>query len=90
MKTPPTTYFVKKAVGLAAGSKRPGHSTVAEISAKQIYEIAVAKQADFPLLCLESLSKSIAGTCRSMGVQILPLAAPAPLQAEAAQEAHAP
>lgn len=83
-KTPPASYFLSKAAGIAKGSQRPGHTHIAQISAKQLYEIAVVKQQDQPLLSVEALAKSIAGTARSMGLEILPLAAPSPLQAEEA------
>ncbi|KAK9820023.1 hypothetical protein WJX72_005227 [[Myrmecia] bisecta] len=71
-KTPPTTYFIKKAAGLKMGSQRPGHTSAGTISAMHIYEIAIVKQKDFPELSLESLSKSIAGTCKSMGIKVVP------------------
>lgn len=66
-----------KAAGVEKGSQKPGHSVAAEISAKIIYEIALIKQRESPHVSLESLCKSIAGTCRSMGVKVLPLQDPA-------------
>lgn len=71
MKTPPVTFFIKKALGLKEASQRPGHQSAGSISAKQVYEIAKVKQADSPTASLESICKSILGTCRSMGVQVV-------------------
>jgi len=70
-KTPPTTYFVKKAAGLGSGSQRPGHTSVATISAKHVYEIAKVKQQDTKDVPLESVCRNIIGTCRSMGVEVV-------------------
>jgi len=70
-KTPPAMYFIKKALGLKDASQRPGHSSAGTISAQQVYEIAKVKQADTPYLELHSICRSIAGTCRSMGIQVV-------------------
>ena len=71
LKTPPTTWFIKKALGLENGSERPGHSTAGTISAKHIYEIALVKQQELEHVPLEGICKSIAGTCRSMGIAVV-------------------
>jgi len=65
-------YFIKKALGLKDASQKPGHASAGTISAQQIYEIAKVKQADNPYLLLETICRSIAGTCRSMGIQVVP------------------
>ena len=54
-------------------TKRPGHDIVGRVHVKQIYEIAKVKQADEHLkhLSLESLSRSIMGSCLSIGLQVL-------------------
>jgi len=72
MKTPPTSYFVAKAAGLAKGSAKPGHSVVGSISLKHAYEIAKVKATDESMghLSLESITKSVVGTARSMGVEV--------------------
>lgn len=72
MKTPPASYFIKQAAGMDSGSQRPGHDQVAAVSLKHLYEIALVKQRDQPLVSLESLVKSLMGTCRSMGVRVVP------------------
>lgn len=70
MKTPPTSYFVKKAIGLESGSQKPGHSSAGQISLQQIYEIAKVKQQDQPFQSLEAVCRSVIGTCQSMGIQV--------------------
>lgn len=72
MKTPPASYFIKKAAGMDSGSQKPGHQHVATISLKHLYEIAAVKQQDSPLVPVESVCKSLMGTCRSMGVRVVP------------------
>lgn len=73
MKTPPATYFIKKAAGIESGSQKPGHESVASISAKHIYAIAEVKQKDIPHVPLESVCRALIGTCRSMGIRITAL-----------------
>jgi large subunit ribosomal protein L11 len=70
-KTPPATYFIKKAAGLAAGSQKPGHSTAGAVSLKHLHEIAVVKQGDTPHVPLQSVVKNLVGTCRSMGIRVV-------------------
>ncbi|KAI3428757.1 hypothetical protein D9Q98_007579 [Chlorella vulgaris] len=71
MKTPPASYFIKKAAGMSGGSQKPGHQHVASISLKHLHEIAAVKQQDLRLVPLESICKSLMGTCRSMGVRVV-------------------
>ena len=70
MKTPPTSYFVKKALSIESGSKRPGHTSGGQIQLQQVYEIAKVKQQDQPFKSLEAVCKSVVGTCKSMGIQV--------------------
>ena len=70
MRTPPTSYFIKKAIGLDGGSQRPGHQSAGSISMKHIYEIAKVKQRDQEITPLPSICRSIMGTCRSMGISV--------------------
>ena len=70
MRTPPTSYFIKKAMGLDSGSQRPGHQSAGSISMRHIYEIAKVKQRDQEITPLPALCRSIAGTCRSMGISV--------------------
>lgn len=71
MKSPPASYFVKQAAGLKQGSQRPGHSVVASIGMKQLYAIAEVKQQDTPYATLEAVCKSVMGTAKSMGVDVV-------------------
>ena len=52
---------------------RPGHETVGKVHAKQIYEISVMKQKDEHMhhLSLEAIAKSVAGSCTSMGIEVV-------------------
>ena len=70
-KTPPISYFLKKAAGLEGGAKRPGHESAGTVTSKHIYEIAKIKQEDMQELPLQSICKSIAGSCRSMGIRVV-------------------
>jgi large subunit ribosomal protein L11 len=76
MRTPPASFFLKKAAGLRAtgkggtGSKEPGRSVAGVVSKKQIAEIAKAKMKDLNTQTLEQAMKTIEGTARSMGLQV--------------------
>eukprot|EP00753_Platysulcus_tardus_P006665 PLAT14416.1.p1 GENE.PLAT14416.1~~PLAT14416.1.p1 ORF type:complete len:157 (+),score=44.16 PLAT14416.1:25-471(+) len=74
VSSPPTSWYVKKACGLEKGAENPGRDApVGKISVKQVYEIAVAKKemdASLADVELPSLCRSIAGTCRSMGIRV--------------------
>lgn len=72
LKTPPASWFIKKAAGLERAADRPGHELVGTVSLKHIYEIAKVKQRDTPDVPLESLCKSLLRSCRSMGVRVVP------------------
>mmetsp|Transcript_29788 Transcript_29788/g.65904 ORF Transcript_29788/g.65904 Transcript_29788/m.65904 type:complete len:154 (+) Transcript_29788:19-480(+) len=71
LKSPPSTWLIKKAVGLERAADRPGHEIAGAISLKHLYEIAVLKQKDDPQLSLQALCKSLLHTCRSMGVRVV-------------------
>ena len=65
------TYFIKQAANIKSGSQRPGHAAAAEISVRDIYDIAQQKKKDAPLMTLGAICRSVAGTCRSMGVKVV-------------------
>lgn len=71
LKMPPSSYFIKKAAGLARGAGRPGHESVATISLKHLYEIAKVKAPDMPGVPLRSVVKTLMFQCRSMGVGVV-------------------
>lgn len=76
MKTPPASVLLKKAAGLSttkkpgAGSKEPNKVKVGKVSPKQLQELAQLKMQDMNTTNLESAVRSMAGTARSMGIEI--------------------
>ena len=69
-KLPPVTYFLKKSMNLKSGSKLPGKDSAGTISQKQIREIAEKKMADLNAYDVEQAMTMIAGSARSMGIQV--------------------
>ena len=70
IKSPPASFFIKEAVKLKGGSKEPGRNIVATISKKQLEEIANQKMADLNAHNLDEAIKIIAGSARSMGIEV--------------------
>jgi large subunit ribosomal protein L11 len=70
IKSPPASFFIKEAVKLKGGSKEPGRSIVASISKKQLEDIATQKMKDLNAHDLEEAVKIIAGSARSMGIEV--------------------
>ena len=70
IKSPPASYFIKEAVKLKGGSKEPGRNIVASISKKQLEEIAKKKMQDLNANDIEEAVKIIAGSARSMGIEV--------------------
>ena len=70
IKSPPASFYIKEAVKLKGGSKEPGRNIVASISKKQLEEIAKKKMEDLNAHDLEEASKIIAGSARSMGIEV--------------------
>jgi len=77
MKSPPATFFIKKAAGLkttgkpGAGSKEPGRGTVGQVTMDQLREIAKMKLQDLNTNDIEQAARSIAGSARSMGIRVV-------------------
>jgi len=72
MKTPPATYFLKKAAKVNSGSKTPGSGAAAgKVTRKQVQEIAAAKMKDLNAHDMENACKMIEGSARSMGFQVV-------------------
>ena len=69
-KTPPASTLLKKAAGIAKGSGEPNIEKVGKINQKQLKEIALAKEPDLNAIEIEAAMKIIAGTARSMGLEI--------------------
>ena len=70
MKQPPVTYFIKKAVNLKSGSKNPGKESAGTITTAQLREIAQKKMVDLNADNIEAAISMIAGSARSMGIQV--------------------
>jgi len=70
IKSPPASFFIKEAVKLKGGSKEPGRNIVASISKKQLEDIANQKMNDLNAHNLEEAVKIIAGSARSMGIEV--------------------
>lgn len=71
LKTPPAAVLIKKKIGLAKGSATPNKEKVGRITRAQLEEIAKVKMPDLNAGSLEAAVKSIAGSARSMGVEIV-------------------
>ena len=71
MKTPPASYFLKKAAKLSSGSKVPGRDVAGSVTRAQVRQIAEAKMKDLNANDIDAAAKIIAGTARSMGVQVV-------------------
>lgn len=70
LKTPPAAVLIKKALGLAKGAGNPLRDKVGTLSAAQLTEIATTKMPDINANDIEAAKKIIAGTARSMGVEV--------------------
>ena len=70
IKSPPASFFIKEAVKLKGGSKEPGRNIVATISKKQLEDIANQKMADLNAHDLDEAIKIIAGSARSMDIEL--------------------
>ena len=69
-KSPPTSFFIKKAIKLQKASKTPGKETIAKISNEQIKNIAEQKIKDLNTDDINSAIKMVSGTARSMGILV--------------------
>ena len=70
MKTPPVSYFLKKAVNLKSGSKTPGKASAGTITRAQLREIAKKKMVDLNANDLDAATAMIEGSARSMGLEV--------------------
>ncbi len=71
LKTPPAAVLIKKKLGLEKGSPTPNKQKVGSITRAQIAEIAKAKMPDLNAGSMEAAIRTIAGSARSMGVEVL-------------------
>ncbi|MEW6614697.1 MAG: 50S ribosomal protein L11 [Thermodesulfobacteriota bacterium] len=70
-KTPPAPVLLKKAAGIVKGSGEPNRDKVGKVTRKQIEEIAKTKQPDLNAIDLPGAIKTIEGTARSMGIEVI-------------------
>ena len=70
IKSPPASYYIKEALKLKGGSKEPGRNIVASISKKQLEDIAKEKMNDLNAHDINEAVKIIAGSARSMGIEV--------------------
>lgn len=69
-KTPPASYFIKKAAGLPKAAQTPGREIVGRVSMAQLRDIAEIKMVDLNANDIEAACRMLAGSARSMGIQV--------------------
>jgi large subunit ribosomal protein L11 len=70
MRTPPVSYFIKKAAKLESGSKTPGRDKAGKITKAQVKEIAEKKMNDLNCDTVEAAMRMVEGSARSMGIEV--------------------
>ena len=70
-KTPPASFMIKKAMKIKAGSSEPGKDIIGSIKTSQLAEIAEAKMKDLNANDIDQATKIIAGSARSMGIEVV-------------------
>jgi large subunit ribosomal protein L11 len=70
MKTPPASFLLKKAAGITSGSGRPNTNKVGKVTRAQLESIATAKMADLTAADMDAAVRTIAGSARSMGLEV--------------------
>ena len=71
MKTPPVASLIKKELGLKSGSAEPNKKKVGKITKAQLQKIAELKMQDLNSRTIESAIRTIAGTAKSMGIEVI-------------------
>ncbi len=71
MKTPPAAVLLLKAAGLEKGSGEPNRNKVGKVSKDQVRQIAETKMADLNANDVDAAARMVAGTARSMGIEII-------------------
>ncbi len=71
LKSPPTAFLIRRAVGLDKGSSTPNSNKVGKLNRQQVREIAEVKIKDLNAIDIEGAMKQVEGTARSMGVDII-------------------
>jgi large subunit ribosomal protein L11 len=70
MRTPPVSFFLKKAAKLEAGAKMPGRDKAGEVTKAQVKEIAEQKMKDLNCDTIEAAMRMVEGSARSMGIEV--------------------
>jgi large subunit ribosomal protein L11 len=70
LKSPPTSFLIKKAAGIDTAASNPKTQTVATLTRQQVREIAEQKFNDMNALDMEAAMRQIEGTCRQMGIKV--------------------
>ncbi len=70
MKTPPVSFFLKKAAKLDSGAKAPGRDKVGKVTKAQVKEIAEQKMKDLNCSTIEAAMRMVEGSARSMGIEV--------------------
>ena len=70
IKTPPASYYLKKAAGVKSGAKTPSRETVGSVTVAQVKEIAEAKMVDLNANDIDAAMQIILGSARSMGIEV--------------------
>lgn len=71
LKSPPTSFLIKKAAGIAKGASNPITDKAGSLTRAQVREIAEAKMSDLNANDIEAAMRQIEGTCRQMGVSVV-------------------
>ena len=71
MKTPPVSYFLKKAASLKKGSTAPGRTVAGSVSKDQVREIATNKMKDLNAVDIDAAMRMVEGSARSMGLRVV-------------------
>jgi large subunit ribosomal protein L11 len=70
MRTPPVSYFIKKAAKLEGGSKTPGRDMAGAVTKAQVKEIAEKKMKDLNCDSIDAAMRMVEGSARSMGIEV--------------------
>ena len=70
MRTPPVSFFLKKAAKLESGAKAPGRDKVGKVTKAQVKEIAEQKMKDLNCATVDAAMRMIEGSARSMGIEV--------------------
>ena len=70
-KSPPASFFLRKAAGLQSGSKTPGTEIVGKVTKAQVREIAEKKMQDLNAHDIDAACRMITGSARSMGIEVV-------------------